>query len=180
MTNKELKMHLLLLKENARGIEDTIIQNVKKESFLWIIEELIKALEQQPSEDCISRTELIQKLNAWDSKAHGIPNYAWKVIRAMPSVTPTSEDIKEAYLKGYDYGVKDWFKSKTQLCGDCIRELIREFDNKHPALFADYMREFNSHPISEIIEYMWDMHNLIKDIEYRLPDNGGEENGNSN
>ena len=56
-----------------------------------------------------------------------------------------------------------------QPCEDCIRELIREFDNKHPALFADYMREFNNHPISEIIEYMWDMHNLIEDIKYRLP-----------
>lgn len=63
----------------------------------------------ESSEDCINRTELTQKLNAWDSKAHGIPNYAWKVIREMPSVTPTNEDIKEAYLKGYDYGVKDWF-----------------------------------------------------------------------
>ena len=53
---------------------------------------------------------------------------------------------------------------------DCIKELIREFDNKHPAVFADYMREFNNHPIAEIIEYMWDMHDLIEDIKYRLPD----------
>ena len=154
------------------------------------IDEIMKALEQtelNPSYnsiktelDCISRTELIQKLNAWDSKAHSIPNYAWKVIREMPSVTPTSDDIKEAYLKGYDYGVKDWFKSKTQPCDDCIRELIREFDNKHPALFADYMREFNNHPIAEIIEYMWDMYDLLEDIKYRLPDNGGGEDGDSN
>ena len=49
---------------------------------------IIKALEQQPSEDAISREALTQKLNAWDSKAHGIPNYAWKVIRELPSVTP--------------------------------------------------------------------------------------------
>lgn len=60
-------------------------------------------------------------------------------------------------------------------CEDCIRELIREFDNKHPALFADYMREFNNHPISEIIDYMWDMHDLIEDIRYRLPNEGGEK-----
>ena len=52
---------------------------------------------------------------------------------------------------------------------DSIRELIKEFDDKHPALFADYMQEFNNHPISEIIEYMWDMHDLIEDIKYRLP-----------
>lgn len=64
---------------------------------------------------------------------------------------------------------------EQQPCEDCIRELIREFDNKHPALFADYMREFNNHPISEIIEYMWDMHDLIEDIKYRLPNEGGAE-----
>lgn len=51
----------------------------------------------ETSQDCISRTELIQKLNAWDSKAHGIPNYAWKVIREMPSVTPERPKGKWIY-----------------------------------------------------------------------------------
>lgn len=64
---------------------------------------------------------------------------------------------------------------EQQPCEDCITELIREFDNKHSALFADYMREFNNHPISEIIEYMWDMHDLIEDIKYRLPNEGDAE-----
>jgi hypothetical protein len=27
---------------------------------------------------------------------------------------------KEAYIQGYDYGVKDWFKSKSQPCEDAI------------------------------------------------------------
>ncbi len=62
-----------------------------------------------------------------------------------------------------------------ETCEDCIREIIREFDNKHPVLFADYMREFNNHPIAEIIEYMWDMHDLIEDIKYRLPNKDGAE-----
>lgn len=67
-------------------------------------------------------------------------------------------------------------KPQLDPSGDSIRELIREFDNKHPALFADYMRQFNNHPIAEIIEYMWDMHDLLEDIKYRLPDSrGGEE-----
>lgn len=60
---------------------------------------------------------------------------------------------------------------RSESCENCIRE----FDNKHPAVFADYMREFNNHPISEIIEYMWDMHCLIEDIKYRLPDDRGDE-----
>ena len=64
---------------------------------------------------------------------------------------------------------------EQQPCEDCVRELIREFDHKHPTLFADYMQEFNSHPISEIIEYMWNMHELIEDIKYRLPNEGGDD-----
>lgn len=69
-----------------------------------------------------------------------------------------------------------WLKEIKAYKDEChIRELIREFDNKHPELFSDYMREFNNHPISEIIEYMWDMHDLIEDIKYRLPNEGGVE-----
>lgn len=80
------------------------------------------------------------------------------------------------------YSVTEYQEAKTmaiealeqQHCDDCIRELIREFDKKHP-VFAYYMQEFNSHPISEIIEYMWDMHELIEDIKYRLPNEGGDD-----
>ena len=74
-------------------------------------------------------------------------------------------------IEAFDLAIK----ALEQPYEECIRELIREFDNKHPALFADYMREFNNHSISEIIEYMWDMHDLIEDIKYRLPNEGGED-----
>ena len=60
-------------------------------------------------------------------------------------------------------------KSELESREDCFRELIREFDNKHPSIFAFYMEKFNSHPLAEIIDYMWDMHDLIEDIRYRLP-----------
>lgn len=52
-------------------------------------------------------------------------------VKTMPPVTPTSEDIKEAYLKGYDYGVKDWFRSKTQPCEDVVSrsELQKTMDS---------------------------------------------------
>lgn len=64
----------------------------------------IKALEQQPCEDAISREALMQKLNAWDSRVHGIPNYAWKVIRELPSVTPErpNPDVVEKMKKAID------------------------------------------------------------------------------
>ena len=34
----------------------------------------------------ISKKDLIRKLKAWDSKANGIPNYAWGVINDMPPI----------------------------------------------------------------------------------------------
>ena len=64
---------------------------------------------------------------------------------------------------------------EQQPCEYGIAEFISEFDKKHPALFADYMRDFNNHPISEIIDYMWDMHDLIGDIKYRLPNAESED-----
>lgn len=40
---------------------------------------------------------------------------------------------KEAYIQGYDYGVKDWFKSKSQPCEDAIsrEDAIREIQDKY-------------------------------------------------
>ena len=111
------------------------------------------ACEQQPSEDCISRADAKKYLSAPD--ANGDRVIYESDLDLLPSVTPRT-NLAETSL-------------------DCIRELIREFDNKHPAVFADYMREFNNHPLSEIIEYMWDMHDLLEDIKYRLPDDGGGE-----
>ena len=149
MTNEEAIhimnaiIYMLERQYNKEIVEEAVSKAIKALEQLQDIHDTCKKciefseFKQQPSEprtnlaetsqDCISRTELIQKLNAWDSKAHGIPNYAWKVIREMPSVTPTNEDIKEAYLKGYDYGVKDWFKSKTQPCEDAVsREEVQD------------------------------------------------------
>lgn len=82
----------------------------------------------QPCEDYISRQAVIDyaKDTCLDLDKYEDTEVFCDEIKALPSVTPTSEAIKEAYLKGYDYGVKDWFKSKTQPCEDCIsREEVR-------------------------------------------------------
>ena len=76
-----------------------------------------KALEQQPTDaDCISRDQALLALTGKD-----LPTDRDKLIalfteriQHLPPVTPTNADTREAYIKGYDYGVKDWFKSKTQ------------------------------------------------------------------
>ena len=90
----------------------------------------LEELEQQPCEDCISRQAVIDKATSWDTHFADSERYvSLSDIMTLPSVTPTSEDISEAYLKGYDYGVKDWFKSKTQPCEDAVSKQIRDCEN---------------------------------------------------
>jgi len=83
----------------------------------------IKTLKQQPCEDCISRDEAIKQCG------FGMTNLLIAdCLKRLPSVTPSNDAIKEAYIKGYDYGVKDWFKRKTEPCEDCIsREAVIEW-----------------------------------------------------
>ena len=85
-------------------------------------------LEQQPCEDAISREEVLRH-------RHVVQNNDWIgccVVRVdeiikLPSVTPSHEDLKKAYIKGYDYGVKDWFKAKTEK-PDIKAEIIKRIE----------------------------------------------------
>lgn len=90
----------------------------------------LMSLEQQPSEDAVSR-EAVEEITFQEpsyTDPYNILTEVREKVRALPPVTPTNEDIKEAYLKGYDYGVKDWFKSKTQPSEDCVsREHAKQF-----------------------------------------------------
>lgn len=94
--------------------------------------------EQQPSEDCISREQAKKFLYEEIERLHddGLYDCFSRIIDDMynelPSVTPTSDEIKEAYLKGYDYGVKDWFKSKTQPSEDAVsREAVLSLQTEY-------------------------------------------------
>ena len=111
MTNKEAREQLNLMKVFiGYDVENPLVKRMQS-----AIDRAIKALKQQPCEDCISRQKALDCFEQTNTRQGA--KYA---IETLPSVTPTSEDIKEAYLKGYDYGVKDWFKSKTQPCEDCV------------------------------------------------------------
>ena len=44
------------------------------------------------NEEYINKEELIRKLNAWDCKVHGIPNYAWKVINDLQTYSLTERE----------------------------------------------------------------------------------------
>lgn len=82
----------------------------------------------QPTDaDCISREAVIRLIEQYPNIIGNRFSGLISDIKHLSPVTPTNEDIKEAYLKGYDYGVKDWFKSKTQPCEDAIsREAVIE------------------------------------------------------
>ena len=113
--------------------------------------------EYQPSEDCISRADAKKYLSAPD--ANGDRVIYESDLDLLPSVTPTNADIKEAYIKGYDYGVKDWFKSKTQSCEDHISrtELLSRIDAERKHLLnikMDGAEHIIVHHARRIIEDM--------------------------
>ena len=71
--------------------------------------------EAQPTSD----DEIIKALKAVRTIHNG--NYAPQIDEAIRRLeAPPTDAEREAYIKGYDYGVKDWFKSKTQPCDDCV------------------------------------------------------------
>lgn len=95
-------------------------------------------LEQQPCEDAISREDTINKIEEWADGFEDGEYFSGKsvadairacggIVAELPSVTPSHEDLKEAYINGYDYGVKDWFKAKTDK-PDIKAEIIKRIE----------------------------------------------------
>ena len=104
----------------------------------------IKALEQQPSEDCISRKAVLDVINfedewLYDAKSHNADTkIAFSAIKSkiseLPSVTPqaSEEDIhrerEQAYMLGYEDASK---KFRTEPCEDAVnREAVLELAKK--------------------------------------------------
>ena len=80
--------------------------------------------------DFINRKILIRKLEAWDCKSHGIPNYAWRVIREMPTA-----DVRENKHA-------EWIKDDEEcFCSNCKSTLpcyvLAMFYNFCPTCGAD-------------------------------------------
>lgn len=87
----------------------------------------IKALEQQPCEDCISRTELLARIDAerkhlldikMDGAEHIIVHHARRIIEDMPSVTPTIPEVENNYNIGYNCGYADAMSDVADMRGD--------------------------------------------------------------
>lgn len=72
--------------------------------------------EQQPCEDCISRQELLSRIDAerkhllelkMDGAEHIIVHHARRIIEDMPSVTPSIADVENDFNIGYNCGYAD-------------------------------------------------------------------------
>ena len=124
MTNKEIKScvgtieMLRRLAYNIHGVMDVIdADNCEK---------IIKALEQEPCEDCISRAELLAKIDEerkhllnlkMDGAEHIIVHHARRIIEDMPSVTPQPK-IGEWLEKevNSDKVIEEWQSARCSVC----------------------------------------------------------------
>lgn len=96
--------------------------------------EIIKALEQQPSDDCVSRQAMLEYQQYLHGKMPNEENYKlWKFIKDLPPVTPTHGTCKDCR-----YNVKDG--RTTTMCDIGHRFYMRE-----PSTFycADYEKRGN-------------------------------------
>ena len=96
----------------------------------------------QPCEDAVSREAVYDAINdSTETSECGScidEDKFLNLLRALPSVQPTNEDMREAYIKGYDYGVKDWFKSKIQPCEDAVnREAVIRLVEQYPSIIGN-------------------------------------------
>lgn len=114
MTNEEAKTILLGLSDNPLVVSEYLLE---------ALDLAIKALEQQPCEDCISKTELLARIDAerkhlldikMDGAEHIVVHHARRIIEDMPSVTPSYNSVN----------------TELKSCNDCIsrQEIIDEID----------------------------------------------------
>lgn len=109
MTNEEVKEVLSHRTNLGYGI---IIENESPQVIEEALKTVNKALEQQPSDDCISRKAVIDLINA-DWKYEGLE----LSINELPPVTPTQKS-NPTYLdcqKCENFRNPDYFKCKN--CG---------------------------------------------------------------
>lgn len=114
-------------------------------------DDILKLLEQQPKmQDCehcihtygtLGCCDMVNNEWVYDCE-FGKEQYK-KEHETQPCEDAISREdaIREAYIKGYDYGVKDWFKAKTEPCDDCIsRQALIEKATSWDKHFADSER----------------------------------------
>lgn len=112
--------------EEAISIMNVIIHMLEPQYDTERVEEAvsmaIKALEQQPCEDCISRTEALKVIEEQKKGFYGVERYAidecHSAVMKLPSVTPQPKTGHWEYVQ-YDYNpnIGNW----NWNCSECNR-----------------------------------------------------------
>lgn len=109
------------------------------------LEVAVKALEQEPCEDAISRKEILNRLE--ESGIYGYFEQKWmenkleEVIKSIPSVMPKSETVTEFADRCRECGAKYGKLLKQEPCEDCVsRQYLVEKAVCWDKHFADGIR----------------------------------------
>lgn len=88
----------LVKRQIEEGSVGFAVDNDHDHDCCW--DDVLAWIEAQPSEDAVSRSELMKLYKEWQPRlATNVCEFE-QALEDLPSVKPTSEDIKEAYIKG--------------------------------------------------------------------------------
>lgn len=127
MTNEEREKKTRIANMLIGTIKDLrtpmLMYQVEKDVAKEALENYIKALEQQPCEDCISRKEMLKYQEYLHGKMSNEENHKlWEFIKQLPSVTPKPEIGHWILLANELYMCSECYAKWTMrlnYCPDC-------------------------------------------------------------
>ena len=141
MTLKELKQWkcraekcVEIYKNNGKDTSTAKV-TIPVNKFLDLTDTAIKALEQQPCEDCISRQAVINAINQnciYENEYNLTASHIKEMVQQLPSVTPKEKTGKWIYKQGIFgavYCSKCDFELKTnntKYCPNCGARMVSE------------------------------------------------------
>ena len=105
--------------KHLEDLQRLYLGNEKFTADIEAIGIVIKALEQQPCEDCISREHLINKIGSVDG-LEGVENsnlfakHYMDIVKSAPSVTPTRPAGKWEYVQYDTPNIGNWHCSRCR------------------------------------------------------------------
>ena len=145
MTKREMTIEEAIeifkeVREEVLAKETELSKQVFENLGIKAVDLAIKVLEQQPCEDCISRTELLARIDAerkhlldikMDGAEHIIVHHARRIIEDMPSVTPKVDSEwgsigNNTDLETVPNNLQDWLSTfNTDSATECFTVVQR-------------------------------------------------------
>lgn len=107
----------------------------------------------------LSNEEAIKAIDEIKRKTDVFDDLYLALDMAIEALKNQKYVIKEAYINGYDYGVKDWFKAKTEPCEDCISR--EEVDNYIAKLMSGYLYEEERRRLEDFSIFIGELPSVI-------------------